>query len=276
MRLANLNEAQHAAVGRYRAPCPECDRGITDDALSVKVERYGHYVWHCHRCRWAGASGLSTINPQPRAQNAPKAHHEGLSEWAIALWQSTRELEGDALAYLEARSCVCPPMYGDLRYYPNLKHSPSGYTGPALVALVTDAISNKAISLHRTWIRADGTKALVKPARMLAAGHRAKGGVIRLWPDEYVTHGLAVGEGIETMLSVAHAYKPVWACIDAGNLSAFPVLNGIDSLLIAADADPVGTQAAKDCARRWLLARREVSIAEPDVGCDWNDEANAA
>lgn len=275
MRLANLNEAHHAAMGKYRAPCPECDRGSMDGALGVTVEPGGHYVWHCFRCDWAGASGVTTSNPQPRAKDALKAHHEGLSEWATVLWQSTRELEGDALAYLQARSCVCPPMDGDLRYHPSLKHSPSGYTGPALVGLVTDAISNKPISLHRTWIRVDGAKASVQPARMLAAGHRAKGGVIRLWPDEYVTHGLAVGEGVETMLSVAHAFQPVWACIDAGNLSAFPVLNGIESLVIAADADPAGLQAAKDCATRWLSVGREVSIAEPDAGCDWNDEAAA-
>ena len=54
MRLANLNEAHHAAVGYYRAPCPECDRGTKDDALGVTVETYGRYVWHCFRC---GASG---------------------------------------------------------------------------------------------------------------------------------------------------------------------------------------------------------------------------
>ena len=33
---------------------------------------------------------------------------------------------------------------------------------------------------------------------MLCKGHRKAGGVIRLWPDDEVTDGLAVAEGIET------------------------------------------------------------------------------
>ncbi len=32
---------------------------------------------------------------------------------------------------------------------------------------------------------------------------------------------------------------------------------------------------AQDCAKRWITAGREVAIAEPDPGQDWNDEAAA-
>lgn len=143
------------------------------------------------------------------------------------------------------------------------------------MALVTDAVTCKPISLHRTWIRADGKKADVKPARMLIKGHRVKGGLIRLWPDEAVTHGLAVGEGIETMLSLAHAYTPVWSCIDASNLAAFPLLNGIESLVIAADGDAPGRQAAGACAARWRRAGRQAAIVDPGNDRDWNNEAVA-
>ena len=275
MKLTSINDAEHSAPGHYRAPCPECDRGTTDDALGITVESGGRYVWHCFRCGWAGASGVTTSNPEPRAQATHKAHHEGLSEWAAALWASTREIDGAARAYLEGRACVCPPTDGDLRWHPNLKHFPTSYTGPALVALVTDAITCKPISLHRTWIRADGKKADVKPARMLIKGHRVKGGLIRLWPDEAVTHGLAVGEGIETMLSLAHAYTPVWSCIDASNLAAFPLLNGIESLVIAADGDAPGRQAAGACAARWRRAGRQAAIVDPGNDRDWNNEAVA-
>ena len=79
MILANLNEARHAAMGNYRAPCPECDRGATDDALGVTVEPGGHYVWYCFRCDWAGASGVTTSIAQPRAKDAPEAHPKGLA-----------------------------------------------------------------------------------------------------------------------------------------------------------------------------------------------------
>jgi putative DNA primase/helicase len=270
MRLANFNEASQAAPGEYRAPCPECDRGPRDDALGVTVTHAG-WVAHCFRCGWASATGREVQRPAHR----PAPRPDGLSEWAAELWQSTRPLAGEARAYIEARACAIPPADSDLRWLPQLRHAPTGYTGPALVALVTDAVTNEPISLHRTWIRPDGTKAPITPSRMLAANHRAKGGVIRLWPDEAVTLGLAVAEGIETALSVAHAFAPAWSVIDAGNLAAFPVLNGIDSLLIAADGDPVGRKAAEDCAVRWLAAGREVSIVDPGEGHDWNDEAAA-
>jgi hypothetical protein len=176
---------------------------------------------------------------------------------------------------LTARGCAIPPTDGDLRYAENLRH-PSGYTGPALVALVTDAITGEAMTLHRTWIKANGDKADVDPPRLLLGKHRKAGGVIRLWPDDTVTNGLAIAEGLETALAVATVHRPVWSLIDAGNLAAFHVLAGIESLLIVADNDPAGIRAADQCARRWHDAGREVRIAIPPPGKDAADLARAA
>jgi phage/plasmid primase-like uncharacterized protein len=181
-----------------------------------------------------------------------------------------------AADYLNARGCAIPPADGDLRYSDSLRH-PSGYTGPALVALVTDALSGEPLTLHRTWIKADGTKAEIDAPRLLLGKHRKAGGVIRLFPDDAVTAGLAVAEGVETALTVALAFKPAWSLIDAGNLAAFPMLVGIESLLIAADNDPTGLRAAEQCAGRWHAAGREVRICKsPTPGQDLNDYARAA
>jgi hypothetical protein len=178
--------------------------------------------------------------------------------------------------YLGARVCATPPRRGDLRYYEYLPH-PSGYVGPALVARVTDVLTVEPISLHRTWVRADGQKADVDPPRMLLSGHRKKGGVIRLWPDDEVTDSLTVAEGIETALSVARVAPPAWSCIDAGNLAAFPVLPRIKSLLVVADHDAAGLRAAKECADRWTRAGRSVRVfVPPTPGTDANDLARAA
>lgn len=49
-------------------------------------------------------------------------------------------------------------------------HHLGGYIGPALVALVTDAITATAISLHRAWIKEEGTKADIDPPRLLVGG----------------------------------------------------------------------------------------------------------
>ena len=135
------------------------------------------------------------------------------------------------------------------------------------------------LTLHRTWIRADGRKADVESPRMLLGGHQKKYGVIRLWPDESVTTGLCIGEGIETCLSVAHDYAPTWSCIDAGNLAVMPVLAGIEVLVIAADHDESGkgVDSANACADRWSAAGVEVHVIAPATErTDWNDARCAA
>ena len=260
-----------------RITCPICGRGDRDRTLTV----FDPGRVHCHRCgkdAWRDIKAALGCefdeHPPHRPVKPTAARNDGLAPWAAALWESSRALSGEGLAYLQARACVIPPSDGDLRWHPEVLHKPTGHTGPALIALVTDAITNKPISVHRTWIRRDGTKP-VKPARMLAAGHRAKGGVIRLWSDDAVTSGIAITEGIETALAVAHVHRPVWSCIDAGNVAAFPVLNGIEAITIFADADEAGLRAAEQCAERWHAAGREVFICEPPVG-DWNDRAQEA
>jgi len=253
--------------GARRQPCPACSRSDRDKTLGVTLNDDGSGVAHCFRCAYVETlrEDRPSAKPAPSRLAAPARR-----EPAPALSNDWRDFfarltppAGPALAYLQARCCVIPPADGDLCWHPNLRH-PSGYSGPALVALVTDVITREPLTLHRTWIRADGTKAPLDPPRMLLGGHRKAGGVIRLWPDEAVTTGLAVAEGVETALAVAHAFQPVWACIDAGNLAALPVLGGIESLLIAADHDDAGIKAAEACGTRWAAAGREVHVAMPE------------
>jgi hypothetical protein len=201
---------------------------------------------------------------------------ETLSDYGLDLWNECTPLRGVALAYLKARNCVVPPVDGDLRCHPSLKH-PSGYVGPALVGLITHAEFGHPMSLHQTWVQANGDKAALDAPRLFLKGHAKALGVIRLWPDDAVTHGLGVAEGIETALSLAHAFQPVWALMDAGNLEGFPALPGIEALLIAADNDDAGLKAADQCARRWNFAGREVRVVvPPGHKQDLNDLARAA
>ena len=266
--------------GPNRQPCPDCSRGPRDRTCGVTINSDGSGVAHCFRCgykEWHRGERAAHRHGGPVAPRSTSIRYEALSEFGRDLWLACRPLAGEALAYLEARCCATPPADGDLRWHPALKHPPSGLAGPALIALVTDAATGKPLTLHRTWIRADGNKAPVDPPRMLLGGHRKAGGVVRLWPDEAVTMGLGVAEGIETALSLAHAFTPVWACIDASNLAAFPVLEGVESLAIAVDHDFAGIAAANTCAERWTAAGREVRVvmaATPKA--DLNDLARAA
>ena len=166
-----------------------------------------------------------------------------------------------------------------MRWHPEIKH-PSGYLGPALVALVTDIRdARQYLSLHRTWIAADGSgnKAQVDPPRLLLKGHRKSGGCIRLWPDDGVTLGLGIAEGIESALTLARGFTPLWATIDASNLAAFPVLPGIEALTVAVDHDTAGLKGFKMVAERWHAAGREVrKVLVRSPGADLNDWARDA
>lgn len=250
--------------GEHRLKCDHCGENKRNKTLGLTVKPDGTALAHCFRCNYTelfrtdrGASSYRA--PAIIAAQKPLAQkHESLSDWGMALWRSCSTLEGVAVDYLKSRRCYIPPLDGDLRWHPSIKH-PSGYVGAALVALISDTLTGKPLSLHRTWITAHG-KANLETPRLPLAGHSIRGGCIRLWPDEYVTHGLAVGEGVETCLSLAHAYEPVWATIDAGHLAKFPVIPGIEVLLIARDNDPAGIDASKACAARWVEAGREVRI----------------
>src|SRR5947208_17174802 len=92
-----------------------------------------------------------------------------------------------------------------------------------------------------------------------------------LSPFDDVTLGLTICEGVETGVALLMAgLAPVWCCGGAGNLSAFPVLGGIEALTIAADADEPGKKAAQTVAARWRDAERDAVIVAPPAG-DWAD-----
>src|SRR5207249_103376 len=101
------------------------------------------------------------------------------------------------------------------------------------------------------------------------------GAGIKLSADEDVTMGLAIGEGLETVLSAMQlGFRPAWALGDAGNVRHFPVVSGIECLTIIVDNDESGTgqRAAIECSRRWTGAGREVFRIIPDrCGDDIND-----
>lgn len=243
-----------------RAPCPQCNKGPRDRALSTTTDERGT-VSHCFRCGYVKAENLERRPLEP-VRSAPPKSTEPL-EWsarAQAIWDRTVPLRGTVgEVYLRHRGCILPPADSDLRFIPASDKYP-----PSLCARVTDAETNAPMTLHFTRLAADGRgKAGGEQDKLLLAGHRKRGGVVRLWSDGSVTHGLALAEGIESALAAAHLFQPVWAAIDAGNMAQLLVLPGIEALTIYADHDEAGLKAAKECARRWHDAGREVHIRAP-------------
>ncbi len=255
-----------------RGPCPQCERGPKDTALAITTDERGT-VSYCHRCGYIETEPLRRpsarlLHPRPVSQSLD------WSERAQAIWERSKPLAGSLGArYLESRRCRLPPADGHLRYL-----APTDRHPPSLVGLVTDAVTAKPISLHFTRLATDGRdKAGTERDKALLAGHRARGGVIRLWPDDAVEVGLALAEGIETALSAAWLYTPIWSAIDAANLGDFPIVLGIHGLTVFADNDKAGLSAGHGVAQRWRDAGREVVMIVPlQSGADINDLVTAA
>ncbi len=267
----DTNNLLHALPpGAHRLSCPRCGRGERDRTLSVTVGQDGA-LYYCFRCGAKGRVNIGQPSPLVRA-NRPVLSLAQL-DWsarAEEIWGRALPIAGSPVeTYLRSRGCVLPPSDGDLRCLP-----PKNEIMPHMMcALVSDVLTNKPLSLHFTKLKPDGSGKLGTDCdKFLLKGHRKKGGVIRLWPNDSVTTGLAIAEGIETALAAAHVFTPIWSMIDAGNLRDFPVLPGIEALTIFADHDAAGIAAANECAQRWADAGREVEIVTPkQAGHDFND-----
>ncbi len=140
---------------------------------------------------------------------------------------------------------------------------------PALLAVMRNIHTNEVTAVQRTALSQTGEK-----IGRMALG-RKTGAAVKLSADEDVTMGLAIGEGLETVLSAMQlGFTPAWALGDANNVRHFPVVSGIECLTIIVDNDVSGTgqRAALDCSRRWTAAGREVFRVIPDrCGEDIND-----
>jgi putative DNA primase/helicase len=142
-----------------------------------------------------------------------------------------------------------------------------------MIALMRDIHTNEPRAIQRTALTADGEK-----IGRMTLGPKT-GAAIKLSDDADVDIRLTIGEGLETALSgmVGWWYRPAWAVGDAGELAAFPVLSGIESLTILVDNDTVekeqrGQKAAGECSQRWTSAGREVFRFVPRrPGDDVND-----
>src|SRR5262249_27683280 len=164
--------------------------------------------------------------------------------------------------YLTDRHLTLPPGAEVLRFHPACPFG-SRKTS-AMVALVRNIESNEPQAIHRTALDQSGKMSLGP----------ISGGAIKLTPDEDVTIALGIAEGIETALSLQRLPEwlgsPVWSVISASGIRAFPLLAGIETLVIAADNDGAGESATAELVERWK--EREVLVIEAnDEGADLND-----
>ena len=99
---------------------------------------------------------------------------------------------------------------------------------------------------------------------------------MKLWPPG---PQLVVAEGLETTLAGATRIphrgaplRPAWAALAAIPLGQFPLIPGVERLIVLVDHDPEGKTAAARCSERWTIAGRTVVCLTPKQrGFDFND-----
>lgn len=278
------------ATGPHSALVPGPGHSPRDRSLSVRItaDAPDGFIVHSFagdcpfECRdyirdALGLPAFGSLRPVRRHRKPPQARPAddtgGRQDAAKAIWQQTVEITGTtAERYLRGRGLTLDlEECSDLRFHGALRLE--GEATPAMVALMRDAITNEPCGIHRTFLTRDGKKL---DRRMLG---RARGAVVKLSANEDVTTGLGLAEGIETALSVLQAgWAPVWACLSAGTIEAFPVLSGIEALTVFADHDENGRgdEAARACCVRWIEAGREALAVTPIIYGDWNDVAEVA
>jgi hypothetical protein len=212
----------------------------------------------------------SSSRNRDREDERERARKLGLAE---RIWRQSFDIAGTAgEAHLARRGIMLEsvPDFGSLRWHPNCPWG-SDDTAPCIVARFTNAITGAPRGIWRRPI--DG-----REPKSMTLGPMA-GCVIRLWPDDTITTGLVLGEGVETTLAAAlhithrkTLLQPAWAAGCADGMANFPVLAGIKTLTLLVDNDKAGQDAAAACARRWVDAGREVIRLTPRaLGADFND-----
>ncbi|MEN9627815.1 MAG: hypothetical protein RJA10_1042 [Pseudomonadota bacterium] len=144
-------------------------------------------------------------------------------------------------------------------------------TFPAMVAPII-APDGRIVALHRTYLAADGRKAGVpSPKKLTCAAGPLAGACIPLHKAESGCIGIA--EGIETALAAWLASSvPTVAAYCAGNLAAWRWPVAVQRLVIFADHDAAGRDAAHTLLSRAVRSGLRANIMTPsEAGTDWAD-----
>ena len=199
------------------------------------------------------------------------------------LWAQCRQpVSGDPVVlYLRRRLALAAGDHLDapqiLRFHPGLDYHHDGKPAgrwPAMVAAVANA-AGELVALHRTWLTPEGRKAPTPgPVKKLSrAIGPVMGGCIRLaWPGAGASlEVMGAAEGIETALAARQASGvPTVAAYSAGALATWRWPPGLRRLVIFADADAAGTEAADRLRQRARAAGLSVSVITPTTpGADW-------
>jgi hypothetical protein len=283
-RGGDLYQGGNAAV----IPGPGHSR--TDRSLSLR-ESNGRIIWHSFAedkpaevMRYLGidpSEGREATREERdqarRAREAEKRRKIAADRaFCEAVWNGTDPLEASAAeAYLWSRGLIVEDCR-DIRFHreaprglprePGDARGPLPAPHPAMVAVVRKP-SGVPAGLHVTYVLADGTgKAFGNRSRLMFG--QIAGNAVHLTPPG---PELAIGEGIETCAAYrARTGLLTWAALSTSQLRNFELPSRLRRLVIAADGDKGGMDAALALVDR---AKRvcAVEIDPAPEGKDWAD-----
>lgn len=277
--------------GGRRALVPGPGHGASDRSVSLALTGDGRLLIHCFSPKddWRSvrdhlrARGL--LDEPPQGVRAAPAYDRSLivqpltedrRARARAIWAAGETLDGSvARRYLHARGVGAATENTALRFHPRASSLDDRRRRPALLAAISGA-DGALQGVQITLLSSHGAAkaAVATPRRVVGL---LKGGAVRLSP---CGPALAIAEGVESALSAAQAlHVGAWAALSALNLAHFDPPAPVRRLLIAADNDAPGLEAAEALRRRLAYARPEIDVAihaPPSPFGDWNDWARDA
>jgi hypothetical protein len=214
---------------------------------------------------------LSLPAPQRPEPRAPVA--VGSPDAARRLFHAGQPIRGTlAETYLRARGITYLDDLPALRFHPRCYYREGENapveTWPAMLAAVTD-FDGTITGVHRTWLARDGSgKApIATPRRAMG---RLLGSGVRFGVVEDV---VAVGEGIETMLSLRCVLPaiPLIAALSASHLAALVLPPSVRRLYVARDNDDAGARVGRILTERADRQGIETITLSPCTG-DFNED----
>lgn len=239
--------------------------GASGDVLDFVQRAHGVNLPEAARMLGAGEVPKIALPPVPLT-NADAAASRAR---AVSIWESTIPAAGSlAETYLGFRG-IASPFPADIRFA-RLSCGSRGRM-PCLIAAVRN-VAGDVTGIQRIFLRGDGLGKADMPKPKLSLG-AVKGGAIRLG-DLDGSGVLTICEGPEDGLSLlAMGAGPVWVSAGATFLPHMQFPPEVRSIIIGADNDPAGVQAAQAAAlaftTRGLTAR--IIRPLPDFK-DFNDE----
>jgi hypothetical protein len=216
---------------------------------------------------------LPRADPRPQQRLDRRQRPTGAPESARRLFAMSQPIAGTlAERYLHDREILTLQDLQSLRFHPRCYYrsgdGAARETWPAMIAAVTD-LEGKITGVHRTWLDRSGrSKApIASPRRAMGEllGHGVRFGA--------PFHVMAVGEGIETVLSVRCLLPrmPMIAALSSAHLAAIHFPESLRRLYVLRDNDPAGERASVTLLDRATAAGIEAVVLTSELG-DFNDD----